>query len=114
MDYKKRFKGLPETKKKNLKYLTKKREELEEEISSCSMSDVRKLKKLLSDWTEVNNVMQDVWGFEINSNNHASWRLPHCTCPKMDNDDFYPTMTYFTMGCPIHEILDDIIKKNKL
>lgn len=108
MDYKKLYNSLSPTKKKNLKYLHKKREELEEEISSCSISDVGKLKKLLSDWTEVNNVMQDVWGFEINPQNHASWRLPHCECPKMDNDDFYPTMRYFSSDCVIHQLLNNM------
>ena len=61
------------------------------------------LKKLLKVWTENEFNLQEAWKFDKNADYHKWWHLPHCTCPKMDNDDNYPTGLYYMMGdCPYH------------
>jgi hypothetical protein len=47
--------------------------------------------------------LQELWGFEKDSNFHRFWDRPHCTCPKMDNDDRFPTGHYVTnLTCLLH------------
>jgi len=53
--------------------------------------------------TEINYQLQELWGFDRNKNYHRDWYLPHCICPKMDNDDMYGTdYQVITDKCPIH------------
>jgi hypothetical protein len=47
--------------------------------------------------------LQFLWGFPIDANFHRFWDTPKCTCPQMDNDDWYGTsMSYINGDCPIH------------
>jgi len=53
--------------------------------------------------TEIEFKLQDAWGFPRNNYYHRFWDLPGCKCPKMDNDDRWPTGMYVYSGdCPIH------------
>ncbi len=54
-------------------------------------------------WTQNEFDLQEAWKFDKNENFHASWNLPKCTCPKMDNDENYGTKyRIITQGCPVH------------
>lgn len=47
--------------------------------------------------------MQRVWKFEQNPEFHTWWfKVPHCTCPKMDNADPIYIHRLYHAGCPIH------------
>ena len=47
--------------------------------------------------------LQKLWGFPVDANYIKFWRIPGCSCPRMDNDDRYPTGLYVYSGsCPIH------------
>lgn len=47
--------------------------------------------------------LQDAWKFPKDICYHKFWLLPKCECPKMDNDDAYPTGRYvMNSACPIH------------
>lgn len=51
----------------------------------------------------VEEQLQNNWKFPVDSNYYRFWDRPHCTCPKMDNDDAYPYGRYIVSGdCPIH------------
>ena len=53
--------------------------------------------------TECEYKLQEAWGFPRNAKFHKFWELPLCKCPKMDNEDRYPTGMYVYSGdCPIH------------
>lgn len=53
--------------------------------------------------TEIDYELQELWGFERNREYHRFWELPHCTCPKMDNNERYGTGMYIiNQDCPIH------------
>ena len=66
-------------------------------------SDNPKIKAYAKDLERVEFLLQDAWKFERNINYHKFWEAPHCTCPKMDNDDAYPTGYYVRhLGCPVH------------
>ena len=48
--------------------------------------------------------LQRAWGFPEDENYHRFWNTPRCECPKIDNEDAYPTGYYaHTVGCPVHD-----------
>jgi hypothetical protein len=53
-------------------------------------------------WEANEYILQDLWGFDRDPKYHFSYEFPHCTCPKLDNDDAYPYMRYIHGDCPIH------------
>jgi len=54
-------------------------------------------------WTEIQFQLQDAWKFPRDSRYHRFWDIPSCTCPKLDNDDRYPSDLYIIdMSCRLH------------
>ena len=65
--------------------------------------DNPKIKAYAKDLEQVEFLLQDAWKFERNIHYHKFWEAPHCTCPKMDNDDAWPSGHYVRhLGCPVH------------
>lgn len=59
--------------------------------------------KLYKEWEMNEKKLQKLWGFEINKNYYKFWEVPHCTCPKLDNNDRYPYGLYIiNSNCPYH------------
>lgn len=56
------------------------------------------------EWMEGEFKMQEVWGFGRDAKFHKFWDLPHCSCPVMDNNDWYPSGRYVTSGACYHGI----------
>ena len=53
--------------------------------------------------TELEFTLQDLWGFPRDARYHKFWERPRCDCPKLDNEDFYPTgRSYYNSACPLH------------
>ena len=72
-------------------------------IQQAAAEDVEIASTLYPLWLLNEQTLQKLWGFEQNDNYIKWWNYPHCACPKMDNDDAYPTGYYiYTFGCPIH------------
>lgn len=47
--------------------------------------------------------MQDAWGFDIDDRYHEWYKIPHCTCPMMDNEDYRgTTWAIYSEDCPFH------------
>ena len=85
----------------NIKSLHIDRLAIEDEMMDTD--DKELLKALAKDWTNVQFLMQDAWGFARDSNYHRWWTLPKCKCASMDNDDAYPSGQYwYSSECPIH------------
>lgn len=62
--------------------------------------ELRRCAKLV---TQIEYELQALWGFKKDKKYHKFWNLPGCQCPKMDNDDIWPSGYYITSGsCPIH------------
>lgn len=60
-------------------------------------------KELTDQWTNNQYKLQELWGFEKNIKMHKFWNVPNCTCPKLDNEDIYPSEKYWTnANCPVH------------
>lgn len=56
-----------------------------------------------SKWTTNEFALQRLWGFSEDAKYHRFWDAKGCTCPKMDNDDAYPTGYYIVNRlCPLH------------
>ena len=67
--------------------------------------NVNMLRSLRDDWTEIQFELQRLWGFEEGDRFHKFWTLPKCTCPKMDNEDYYyiyPDRSLINPSCPLH------------
>lgn len=59
-------------------------------------------------WTQLEFLLQRTWGFTENASYHKFWDRPGCTCPRMDNEDMYPSSTYFINGnCLLHGVKDE-------
>lgn len=66
-------------------------------------SDNPKVKAYAKDLEQIEFLLQDAWKFERNINYHKFWEAPHCTCPKMDNEDAWPSGYYVkALDCPVH------------
>lgn len=62
-----------------------------------------KLASLVRDLTEIEFKLQQLWGFKRDGRFHKWWNTPMCTCPKMDNEDSYPSGNYVvTKDCLLH------------
>ena len=54
---------------------------------------------------EVDVLMQIEWHFPLNKNYYKFWEFPRCTCPKMDNNDAYPSGHYvINNDCIVHGV----------
>ena len=66
-------------------------------------TDKKELKLLVNALTNTENQLQELWGFSKDAKFHRFWQTPKCTCPKMDNEDAYPTGYYnISADCPLH------------
>lgn len=60
-------------------------------------------KEYMEEWTSNEYALQELWGFPKDVRYHKFWEMAGCTCPKMDNEDAYPTGYYTRSGdCPLH------------
>lgn len=74
---------------------------LHKNILNTDDSDI--IKKNVEQLTDIEFQLQKAWGFKENKNYHRFWETPKCTCPKMDNDDSYPSGYYVIDSiCPLH------------
>jgi hypothetical protein len=72
-------------------------------MSKTDVSDRDALVKMAENITSLEYQLQDAWDFPRNEDYHCFWYLPHCSCPKLDNDDAYPSGWYVrSSDCPIH------------
>jgi hypothetical protein len=52
---------------------------------------------------EIESDLQRIWGFDRNPNYIKFWNMPHCTCPRYDNEDNYPHGPYvYNLECIVH------------
>ena len=74
-----------------------------EAMLTAANNDVNSAKAIYPSWLALEAALQRLWGFPEDVNWVKTWHYPHCTCPKMDNDDSYPHGYYTYSGsCPIH------------
>lgn len=67
------------------------------------IGDKDELKTLDTLVTDLEFVLQDAWRFPRDIKFHKFWERPGCSCPKMDNEDAWPTGYYVRIGdCLIH------------
>lgn len=61
------------------------------------------IKALADDIRQCEFELQKLWKFSEDDRFHRFWETPKCECPKMDNEDRYPTGQYvINLSCPIH------------
>lgn len=82
-----------------IKYLQERRVHLKVLYSTKVITS----KEYVEEWTSNEYRLQELWGFPKDPNYHRFWEMAGCTCPKMDNEDAYPTGYYTRSGnCPLH------------
>lgn len=58
------------------------------------------------EWIENEYMLQALWGFKEDPRYHKFWNMKGCTCPKLDNEDAYPTGFYtLNASCPLHGVV---------
>ncbi len=84
-----------------IKNLHVERLEIEEEMRK--ETDQIKLIVWNEEYTQIEFELQKAWKFEQDKNFHRFWNRPKCSCPKMDNEDRYPTGNYIvSRECKLH------------
>lgn len=72
-------------------------------LANRTMQNYEFVMKLINDWRNNEAQLQKLWGFEQNPAYYKEWNIPGCTCPKMDNEERYPSGMYVvSSNCPIH------------
>lgn len=68
-----------------------------------SKEEVQVLREIASAISDIEFELQKEWGFTQDANFHRWWNLPHCACPKLDNEDAYPSGYYVVSdACVLH------------
>lgn len=99
------YKNLSAHEIESINCLHKVREYIEK---TALQSDIKTAKILYPLWIENERTLQQLWQFKVDDKYIKTWWYPKCTCPKMDNDDAYPTGYYYVnTSCPIHGELHD-------
>ena len=93
-------KGLTQEQVDVIKQLHVEKLDIFELMKSCT--DIAQLRNYAELVTAVEFDLQDAWGFERNLAYHRFWELPKCACPKLDNYDASPHMSYMSGDCLIH------------
>ena len=92
--------GLTQAEVDIIKELHVRRNEIEENLQTCRLEERR---VLLECWTDNQYKLQSAWRFPEDAKFHRFWDIDGCDCPKMDNDDAYPTGYYVvSQACRIH------------
>ncbi len=61
------------------------------------------LRKYNEEYSYIQFDLQDAWLFPRDAKFHRFWEVPHCSCPKLDNEDRYPTGLYvINKACILH------------
>lgn len=77
--------------------------------------DVKLMKILFHQLTELEFEIQMMWGFQPDIRKHHSYRWPKCSCPFSDNKRMPEGLMWVTLSCPLHgeEIYSPKPKKRK-
>lgn len=94
--------GLDQTTRDVIDKLHLLRELLEDKISLGNMKQEDIIQNY-KDWFDNEKLLQKLWKFPQNEDYIKFWNHPACSCPKMDNNDAYPTGWYtMSAACCIH------------
>lgn len=64
---------------------------------------IKYLKILAKKVTQVEYALQQTWKFKKNRKFHRFWELPHCSCPKMDNQERWGSAYHIiNQSCILH------------
>lgn len=72
-----------------------------EMMASCTDLEDQRFWELLGNWRNNQTKLQRLWKWPVRKELWMEHRLPHCSCPKLDNDDMRCHM-YISGTCPIH------------
>lgn len=61
----------------------------------------------------IEEILQELWGFDRNINYIKFWERPKCSCPHLDNNDRYPYGYYIINNdCVLHGENNGLYKDN--
>lgn len=74
-----------------------------EAMLTAASNDLESAKTIYPLWLALEAALQRLWGFPENVRYVRTWEYPYCKCPKIDNEDRYPSGEYIVNSkCPIH------------
>lgn len=80
-----------------------KRHQIFQNFANCESTDLSLLAVNRDALQQLEFDLQREWGFTPDINHHSYWyRVPHCTCPKMDNQDYLGSGEIVASDCPVH------------
>lgn len=66
-------------------------------------TDKQAQKKLYKSWVAIENLLQELWEFDVDDSYIKFWEFPACTCQVIDNAENYPSGPYYYISdCPVH------------
>lgn len=81
--------------------------DLMDAMKDCSPKDRRRLRIYAELFSNLEYIQQLLWGFTRDSNFHRFWRVPHCTCPKTENEVLWGSVVHLVEAtCPVHGLED--------
>lgn len=80
------------------------------DMEHTSGDEYGKLYEYLKEYRKINYKLQQLWGFKKDYLTHRDFLLPHCECPKDDNQFEFGYNRYVCGDCPVHKLE---IKKSK-
>ena len=96
--------GLSQAQIEVIESLQKNRDEIEARMKKLNPKKNKEtLLELLEEWRENEYKLQDAWMFRRDCRMHKEFFIPHCSCPKIDNEDCIGTdMRYINPKCIYH------------
>lgn len=80
--------------------LHKVRDRIHKKLKTKETKPTPAVAKFLKD---IEETLGEIWFGKANLSYYKFWKVPKCTCPKIDNEDIYPSELYsYSMGCPLH------------
>lgn len=77
----------------------------EEMATALVPEEIKLVRELAAQITKIEFRLQEIWKFPKDENFHAWYRIPHCSCPKLDNDDCRGTPKRFiNPRCYVHGV----------
>ena len=84
--------------------LHSRREYVMENLELCTKEDSIELRIYGRYLEYLEKRLQTIWGFEWDASKTYFWNLPHCVCPKMDNEDNVGSgFVIYNLSCPLHK-----------
>ena len=83
--------------------LHKVRDRIHKKLKAKEAEPTPAVSKFLED---IEETLGEIWFGKADLSYYKFWKVPKCTCPKIDNEEIYPSWAswayYYSIDCPLH------------